>query len=131
MILRCLIVLTLIFGTLQADDHKHHKDYHHYFSKDLTYLHLSKKQEHEMKKVLKEYRHQAKKFRKSREKMSDKKERLFLNDTFDAHKLKAINQELWNQAFEVEVEFLKHVHDILTPTQRAAFAKYSDAWNVE
>ena len=124
--MKFLIVILLFFTLLNAEGENHH-----FYSKDLTYLHLSQTQSKQMKKVLKEYRKSRKIYRKQKEKISKLKQKEFLNEKFDVEKLKRLDAKISTLTAVTEIKFLQQIHKILSKKQRKKFALYMDEWDSE
>jgi hypothetical protein len=128
--MRLLLIISLLVCTLFADSDDDHKD-HHYYSKDLTYLKLNYEQKRSLKDILKEYRHDIKRYKKYKKKIFEDKEELFEEDTLNIKELHKLNRKISNQASQIEIDFLEKIHRILSEDQREKFIKYIDEWEVE
>ncbi len=128
--MRYLLIL-LMFFTLAVADGDKKLEQGHFYSKDLTYLKLNIEQKKQIKKILKEYRKDIKKFRSYKDRLTQKKEKLFLNDKFPKQKLKSINIDINNLSSDIEIKLLEKIHKILSKEQRRRFVSYMDEWEIE
>ncbi len=128
--MKYLLILLLFFTFAVADGDKKF-EHGHFYSKDLTYLKLNGEQKEQIKKILKEYRKDIKNFRRYKEKLTQKKERLFLDENFDKQKLKSINAKICNFSSDIEIKLLNHIHKVLSKKQRERFVSYMDEWEIE
>jgi len=119
-----LIVLFMLFNLSFADDD-------HYYSRDLSSLHLSKKQEKQVKKILKNYRKEIKSFKNKKEDITEKKQKLFLSDKFDGRNLKRLNEILNKLKTNIENDFLIQMHEVLSKKQKRKFTYYIEEWEIE
>ncbi|MGB3750508.1 MAG: hypothetical protein WA945_02995 [Arcobacteraceae bacterium] len=128
--MRLILLFLLLTFSLSADD-DYKKKYHHYYSKDLTYLNLTYEQKEEITDILKEYRHDIKKYKKYKKKKLEDKEDIFEEDILDIEELYKINQEISGKASQIEISFLEKIHQILSENQREKFIDYIDEWEIE
>jgi len=128
--MRYLLILLIFFTLAVADGDKKFEN-GHFYSKDLTYLKLNSEQKKQIKKILKEYRKDIKKFRSYKDRLTQKKEKLFLNDKFEKQKLKSINIDINSFSSDIEIKLLKKIHKILSKKQRKRFVAYMDEWEIE
>lgn len=122
--MKFLIVLFMLFNLSFADDD-------HYYSRDLSSLHLSKKQEKQVKKILKNYRKEIKSFKNKKEDITEKKQKLFLSDKFDGRNLKRLNEILNKLKTNIENDFLIQMHEVLSKKQKRKFTYYIEEWEIE
>ncbi len=125
------ISILLILFTLSVADGDKKFEHGHFYSKDLTYLRLNSKQKEEIKRVLKEYRKDMRKFRRYKEKLTGEKEKLFLSKNFDKERLRAINRDINDFSSAIETKLLDNIHKILSKKQRRRFVSYMDEWEIE
>lgn len=128
--MRITLILLFLLNFLFADS-DHHKEKDHYYSKDLTYLSLSSSQEEQVKKILKNYRKELKRYRHFKKEQIEKKQKLFLENTYDANKLEQINQTINQEETRIERELMQHLHDILSSEQKKKFTHYIREWEIE
>lgn len=128
--MKIILLISLLVFTLFADD-DNEKSHHHYYSKDLTYLHLTKEQKKSLKNILKEYRHDVKKYRKYKKEVLELKQEMFSNDTFDTNTFKLLNEKVAIKASIIETALLEKIHTILTKEQREKFIDFIDEWEIE
>jgi len=127
--MKLVIIFFLLISSLIADDDE--KGYHHYYSKDLTYLHLTYEQKKDLKDILKEYRHDIKKYKKYKKKIVKEKQELFEKDTLNTEELKRLNHKVTRKASAIEIEFLEKIHKVLSEKQREKFINFIDDWEIE
>lgn len=127
--MKYLLFALLLFTFSFADDHK--EEHHHYYSKDLTYLDLSHEQRKSVKKLLKLYRKELKRYRKYKKHTIDSKQTLFEQESLDPDTLIALDLKLAHKAAKIEADFLTHMHNTLTKKQRKLFIKHIDEWEIE
>ena len=127
--MKYLIFLLLIFSTLIGDDYKHHSKHH--INKELSHLELSKEQNRQIKKILKEFRHDLKEFREYKEDIEEQREEIFLKNEFDTKELDKLNSALDTMSHEIENKLLTKIHVILSKKQRKKFIDYFDDWEVK
>ncbi len=106
-------------------------DSEHHYNKDLTYLNLNSIQKSEIVKIIKNYRKSIKLFRKQKETISEKKQKIFVQDNFDEVKVIMENNNLNSKAVQIEISFLKKMHNLLSKKQREKFARYMEDWDLE
>ncbi|MCF6310222.1 MAG: hypothetical protein L3J19_07115 [Sulfurimonas sp.] len=123
------LLIILIFTGLYADDHKYDNERH--LNKELSHLSLSKQQNINIKRVLKNFRFDLKEYREYKEEIEAKRESLFIQDVFDIEKLNELNIALDARSHEIENRLLKSMHSILSQKQRREFIYYFDDWEVE
>ena len=127
--MKLVLLFLLLISVLFADDDE--KKYHHYYSKDLSYLHLTYEQKKELKDIVKEYRHDIKKYKKYKKKRLKEKKELFEEDQLDIQELQRLNQRVSTKASAIEIDFLKKIHKILSEEQREEFVDFIDDWEIE
>ncbi len=127
--MKFVIVFFLLFVNLYADDYESHSSKH--INKELSHLNLSKNQSYEIKRILKDFRHRLKEYRKLKEDIEEKQEKLFIEDEFDVNGFNYLNEILDSKACEIENDLLKKIHLMLSAKQRKKFIKYFDDWEVE
>ena len=127
-IMRYMIILLLMTG-LFADNYEHHNERH--INKELSHLELSKKQNKQIKHILKEFRKQLEEFEEFKKDIEVKRKELFLKDVFETEGLDKLDHILDEKAHEIEKNFLTKMHSVLTPSQRKKFIRYFDDWEVE
>ncbi len=127
--MRLLLLLFLLVFTVFADSDE--GKYHHYYSKDLTYLNLSHDQKKSLKHILKVHRKNIKKYRKNKKNILEEKQKIFSQDNFDTTKLEKLNQEVSKISTDLEIQFLEQIHMLLTKEQRKKFLDYIEEWEVE
>lgn len=127
--MKYLLLILVLFTFSFADEHK--EEHHHYYSKDLTYLDLGYEQQKNIKKLLKVYRKELKRYRKLKKHTIDSKQKLFEQENLDPETLIALDLELAQKAAKIEADFLTQIHHTLTKKQREFFIKHIDEWEVE
>ncbi|MGB5867135.1 MAG: hypothetical protein WBG69_04585 [Arcobacteraceae bacterium] len=127
--MKILLLISLLFFAVFADDNE--KNHHHYYSKDLTFLDLTMQQKDILKDILKEYRHDVKKYKKFKKKILKKKQKLFENESLDLNKLEELNKQVALKASHIEIKLLEEIHTILSKEQRDKFIDFIDEWEIE
>lgn len=122
-------ILVLLVTSLFSDSDRHHSERH--INKELSHLKLSKTQNTNIKKILKDFRFDLKEFREYKEEIEEKREKIFINEFFDIKKLNKLNHELDIKSHDIENRLLKKLHPILSKKQREKFIDYFDDWEVE
>jgi len=127
-----IIILFLCTLLLHADEHEAHERYeHHHISKELSHLDLSAKQYAKLKRILSRYRTDLKRYRHFKTLVEAQRDTLFLQDELNSKALNTLLLELDTRAREIEIDFIRQIHALLTPRQRKAFIYYFDDWEVE
>lgn len=126
--MKYLIILMLI-TTLFGDNHKYHKEHH--IHKELSHLNLSKKQNTDIKKILKEFRFDLKEFREYKEEIEEQRKKIFIKDKLDVEELNRLGNLLNVQSQKIHNRFLQNIHAILSKKQREEFIYYFDDWEVK
>jgi Spy/CpxP family protein refolding chaperone len=130
--MRILLIISLLIFTLFADDDDDDdKRDHHHYSKDFTSLYLTSQQKDNLKDILKEYRHDVKRYRHYKKEALEEKEDLFSEDTLDTNKLTQLNQKVSLKASNIEIDFLEKIHEILSKEQREEFTDFIEEWEIE
>jgi len=128
--MRISLILLILLSFVFADSDRH-EEKHHYYSKDLTYLSLSSSQEEQVKKILKNYKKELKEYRHFKKEQIEKKQELFLENTYDANKLEQINQTINQEETKIETKLMGALHDILSNEQKKKFIRYIQEWEIE
>ena len=126
--MKILLILLLVMS-LYGDDFDHHNERH--INKELSHLNLSKEQKSKIKRILKEFRSDLKEFREYKEDIEEKREKLFISESFDVNEFTKLNEALDFKSYEIENRLLKSLHSILSKKQRHKFIYYFDDWEVE
>ena len=126
--MRFLIILLLISSSF-ADNYDYHDEKH--INKELSHLVLSKRQNIEVKHILREFRDLLEEFEEFKESIEKRRKELFLQEYFDTKKLDMLDSQIDEKAHSIEKFFLKQIHAILTVKQREKFIHYFDDWEVE
>jgi len=127
--MRFLIILLLLISSSFADNYDYHDEKH--INKELSHLELSKKQNIEVKHVLREFRDLLEEFEEFKVSVEKMRQELFLQEHFDTEKLDRLDSQIDEKAHSIEKFFLKQIHAILTVKQREKFIYYFDDWEVE
>ena len=127
--MRLLLLVFLLVYTVFADSDE--EKHHHYYSKDLTYLNLNHDQKKSLKHILKKYRKNIKHYREKKEDIIEQKQEIFLEDDFNITKIERLNQKISKKSTDLEIEFLKQIHTLLSKEQRKKFIQYIDEWEIE
>ena len=122
-------ILLLLVTTLFSDGYEYHSERH--INKELSHLNLSKEQNRKIKKILKEFRFDLKEFREYKEEIQGKREKIFTREVLNTKELDKLNRTLDVKAHEIENNFLKKIHAILSTMQRKKFIYYFDDWEVD
>jgi Spy/CpxP family protein refolding chaperone len=128
--MKILLILALFFSFLFSDDHYEHEYKERHLTKELSHLQLSKKQKHEIKKIIREHRYNLKEYRELKEDIETQKKSFFLDNDLDIKKIEKLNHKLDEKAHTIENSFLKKIHSILTYEQRKRFIYYFEDWEV-
>lgn len=123
------LILLMLITTLYADDHNHHKEHH--IHKELSHLNLSKEQNTNIKKILKEFRFDLKEFREYKEDIEKQREKIFIKDKLDIEELNRLDNLLNVKSQKIQNRFLQNIHAILSKKQREEFIYYFDDWEVK
>lgn len=127
--MRYFIMLLLLTTALFSGEHDSHSERH--INKELSHLALSKEQNTEIKKILKEFSSDLKEYREFKEKIEVKRKEIFIAETLNIDELEKLNRALDDKSHEIENRLLKSMHSILSPKQRREFIYYFDDWEVE
>ncbi len=101
----------------------------HSIPKDLTNLNLNQIQYESIKKLLKSYKHQMKKFRQKKRDSLIKKQQEFLKDDLNLEFLNEIDLNLAKEFNQIKLELLIKIHSILNKNQREKFLFYIEEWD--
>ncbi len=124
-----LILIFLFVISVFADDYDYHDKRH--INKELSHLDLSKEQNKKIKKILKDFKMQLKDFRVLKDDIEKRREKLFLQESFDTEAFDNLNDTLDKKANGIEKDLLQNIHSILSFKQRKKFIYYFDDWEVE
>ncbi len=124
-----LIFIFLFVISICADDYDYHDKRH--INKELSHLDLSKEQNKKIKKILKDFKMQLKDFRVLKDDIEKRREKLFLQESFDTEAFDNLNDTLDKKANGIEKDLLQNIHSILSFKQRKKFIYYFDDWEVE
>lgn len=128
--MRFVIIFFLLFGVASADkDSEEHG--HHRYKKDLTFLDLKENQKNVIRNILNQYRIEIKNYKNYKEHSEEQKQKIFLSQKFDEVKMQKIDQELSQKASNIQINFLKKIHSVLTIQQRQKFIYHIDEWEID
>jgi len=127
--MKSFLFALLLLGSLFGDEFEHHS--HKHIQKELSHIKLTQLQKRELKKILRDFRHKLKEYRKVKKRLQKQKETLFLEEKLSKEQFNHIDTMLCNEAKKIENEFLMQMHTILTPSQRKRFIEHFDDWEVE
>lgn len=128
--MRFIIIFFLLFGIAFADKDSEEHGHHHY-KKDLTFLDLKESQKNVIKNILNQYRIEIKDYKNYQKQVEEQKQKIFLSQKFDDVKMQKIDQELLKKASNIQINFLKKIHSVLTIQQRQKFIYYIDEWEID
>lgn len=126
-----LLYIFLFLVTLVVADSDKHEYEEHYFPLDMNYLELSEKQHKQVKKIIKEFRHEYKDFHSKESSVHQKISQLFLEKEFNTEKFIRLSSDLNEQSIQIQAKFFSQMHMLLTPDQKKRFVKYMQEWKVE
>ncbi|WP_457745645.1 hypothetical protein [Sulfurimonas sp.] len=127
--MKFIIMFLLLLLPIFADDYEHHSKKH--IQKELSHIKLSHKQKKEIKKILKQFRHDLKEYGKLKREIEKKKKTIFLQKELNVQELNNLNKILNQKAHTIENSFLQKTHLLLNEKQRKRFIKYFDDWEVQ
>ncbi len=129
--MKYILILAVLFTFLVSDEDYEEHEREHYYSKDLSYLSLDKEQKTRVKKILKEYQKELKKYIEIKKQIIKEKRNLFLKKRLNKEKIKELGTRLFEFANKIEVNFLNNMHKILNQKQRKKFSRYIYEWEIE
>ncbi|MCF6339532.1 MAG: hypothetical protein L3J10_02110 [Sulfurimonas sp.] len=127
--MKILVIILLLLISLFADDYNNHSERH--INKEISHLKLSKSQEIEVKKILKDFRYNLREFSEYKEDIQEKKKNLFVAKKLDMQELIKLNKSLDEKRHKTENKFLQMMHKTLSDKQKEKFIYYFDDWEVE
>ncbi len=127
--MRIILAILLIANLLMADHDDDKKALQMPY--DMRYLGLTTTQKQTIYRLLLTYKERRKTLRKKREILERHTFWLFKQKTFDKESFLKQHLQLRRELLEIEADFLKNLHSILSEKQQKKFAPHLEEWEID
>ncbi len=127
--MRIILAILFVVNLLTADHDENKKNVQMPY--DMRYLGLTKIQKQTIYRLLLTYRERRKTLLKKTEMLEYHTLFLFNQEVFDKNQFLKQHLKLRRELLEIEADFLKSLHRILSKKQRKKFAHHLEEWEID